>query len=222
MCLLYGLPRPLRLLGYIHHKEMFKKMVKQHVMDHWEQKLRKVAADLPSLKYFKPEYLSLASPHPILSSAGSSPYAVIMANVQCTMLSGRYRTEALASHWSESGTRSCKTPFCKNHHIEEDHHHILAVCGSLQTSRSRLQTFTQKYCAGINNQEIKELITKYCSPYQPLFCQFLEDCSVLPEVIAVGQVLGEKLVHHHLFWVSRTWCYTLHRDRLKILGRWRK
>ena len=87
---------------------------------------------------------------------------------------------------------------------------------------SRLQNFTQKYCAGINNLEIKEWITKYCSPYQPLFCQFLVDCSVLPEVIAVGQVLGDKLVHHHLFRVSRTWCYTLHRDRLKILGRWRK
>ena len=36
-----------------------------------------------------------------------------------------------------------------------------------------------------------------------------------------AQEFGSKLVHENLFRVTRTWCYCLHRDRLRILGRWK-
>ena len=62
--------------------------------------MRNEAALLPSLAHFKPEYMSLSSPHPLWLSAGTSPYEVIKATVQATMLYGRFRTEKLCRHWS--------------------------------------------------------------------------------------------------------------------------
>ena len=144
LCLLYNLPHPLTLLKSNLPKEYFKRLVEGHVIDYWEIFFREKAARLPSLEFFKPEFLSLTTPHPILSSAGSSPYFVTMANVQTVMLSGRYRTEALASHWSESGSKFCQTPQCKDLNLVEDLTHILAVCGALNHTRSKLRNVTNK------------------------------------------------------------------------------
>ena len=144
-----------------------------------------------------------------------------MANVQTVMLSGRYRTEALASHWSETGSKFCQTPHCKDQNLVEDLTHILAICGALDQTRSKLRDFTKKYCSKIESPDIKQIVEEYCTMNHPQFCQFLVDCSVLPLVITAVQVFGEKTVHEDLFRITRTWCYTLHRDRLKILGRWK-
>ena len=43
-----------------------------------------------------------------------------MVIVQAVVLSGRYKTEALTSHWSETGSRHCKTPECTDANIEEN------------------------------------------------------------------------------------------------------
>ena len=218
---MYDLPHPLKLLQSNLGKESYKKLVKSHVLDYWERKLREKAASLLSLEFFHPEFYSLTSPHPIMTSAGSSPYFVTMANVQLTMISGRYRTEALASHWSFSGSKYCPTPHCTDLGTVEDLRHILAECGALQSTRKNLSDFTAKYCKKIDVPEIVRIILTHCSVQHPQFCQFLVDCSVLPAVIRAAQEFGSKLVHEHLFRVTRTWCYCLHRDRLRILGRWK-
>ena len=189
-------------------------------MNYWELHLRASASGLPSLQYFKPEFMSLARPHPIFTSAGSSPYSVAMAKVQSIMLSGRYRTEALSSHWSETRSAHCKTPHCKDLGIREDLLHILATCKSLEPTRERLKDFTRKYCSRLDSSEVQRIIHTYSSPTHPQFCQFLTDCSVLPDVIVATQAHGQEGVHRHLFNVTRTWCYCLHRDRLRILDHW--
>ena len=99
--------RKLCLLQSSPTKTIFKTFVKKKVLCYWEVHLRAEAAELSSLGFFHPEYMSLNKPHPIWSSAWSSPSEVSMALVQATMLSGRYRTEALASHWSPTSTGCC-------------------------------------------------------------------------------------------------------------------
>ena len=47
-----------------------------HVINFWELKLRADADPLLSLKYFKPEFMSLLKPHPLLVTAGAHPYEV--------------------------------------------------------------------------------------------------------------------------------------------------
>ena len=54
----------------------------------------------------------------------------------------------------------------------------------------------------------------------PDFVQLLLDCSVMPQVISACQT-DENYVLKELFKFSRTWCYNVHANRMKILGQWR-
>ena len=75
----YQLPHPLVLLANPPTKESFKKLVKAKVTDYWESKLRSEASFLPSLHFLRPQYMSLFSPHQLLTTAGSKPYEVAKA-----------------------------------------------------------------------------------------------------------------------------------------------
>ena len=50
--------------------------------------------------------------------------------------------------------------------------------------------------------------------------QFLLDFSALPCIIRATQEYDKITIHHYAFTVSRTWVYSLHRKRMKLLGRW--
>ena len=218
-CLQYQLPHPLELLTVPppYTKDAFKSLAKKNVLNYWEIKLRKEASDLSSLKYFQPQFMSLSKPHPIFMSAGSSPYEVVKAGVQATILSGRYKTERLCRHWSENKEGFCILPSCLGKQLLEDERHILLDCGSLVSTRIRLSQFT------INHTKkfpvIKDILLNFTNPENPRYCQFLIDCSSIPEVITLSQKYGHSILNQ-LFKVTRTWCYSLHRERLKVLGRW--
>ena len=160
-------------------------------------------------------FMSLSSPHPLWTSAGSSPSKVVMATVQAKLLSGRFRTQALCSHW-QNNDKKCKLSLECN--SDEDIPHILKFCISLNQTREKLLNFTRSYCN--DHKSIANIALKLCNIDNPDFCQFLLDCSTIPEVIQLFQQHG-PIIHTHLFNITRIWCYSLHRDRLKILGRWR-
>ena len=201
-------------------KVSFKSLVKRRVISFWEEKLRAEAAALSSLKHFKPHYMSLTAIHPIWATAGPNPYQVAMSTVQAIMLSGRYRTEELCSKWSSSNPGTCKAPSCSTLQIPEDIQHILLVCASLEPSRVRLRKFTNKILEQ-QPQVIQDLYEKFSLSTREVMVQFLVDCTVLPDVIHATQVHGTAILCP-LFRITRTWCYSLHRERLKILGRWTK
>ena len=147
---------------------------------------------MDSLVYFHPKYMSLSSPHPLWTTAGSSPTQVSMASVQSLMLSGRYRTEGLCSHWSSNPNGYCRSSSACN--TFEDITHILQHCRALAGTRERLTTFTISYCE--DKPDVKFLVDTFCSPQRRHFCQFLLDCSVLPEVINSVQLHGQDILHH--------------------------
>ena len=163
--------------------------------------------------------MSLTKTHLIWTTAGPSPYQVTMSTVQAIMISGRYRTELLCSKWTPHSTGYCKAPSCRDGGHSEDLHHILAVCDSLEPTRQKLLDFTVKFCS--RNPLIQPIVFELCNKWHPQFCQFLIDCSVLPAVISITQVLGPDVLNL-LFRITRTWCYCLHKRRLQILGRWQK
>ena len=127
------------------------------------------------------------------------------------MLSGRYRTEMLARHWSANKSGYCQTQSCK------DLEHILAGCPSLEATRSSLLDFTKRYHEQLPQLHYLKNILWHRS--HPSFCQLILDCSILPSVIKTKQQYGPE-IYTHLFRITRTWCYCLHKERLKILGRW--
>ena len=140
-----------------------------------------------------------------------------MATVQAQMLSGRYRTEALCSHWSKNKKGVCLlSSECGN--TIEDLPHILSFCPSLTPARTKLNHYTLQYSSNLPDG-IKKILMQHCSPSSSTFINFLLDCTSLPDVISAVQVLDADVLHH-LFNISRTWVYVLHRERLKQLGRW--
>ena len=100
---------------------------------------------------------------------------------------------------------------------QKDLDHILSACPSLNHTRRNLQLFTMRFAQ--LNPILKHIISFYCNPKSPLFCQFVLDCSMLPEVVVLTNLYGPTLLHK-LLYLGRTWCYALHRDRARLLGRW--
>ena len=196
---------------------MFKSLVKKHVINYWEMKLRDEASPLTSLRLFHPQFMALATPHHIFLSASSSPYEVVKAGVQAIFLSGRYRTERLCRFWSKKPHGFCLLPSCADQEIHEDEEHILLSCGSLSSTRQTLSKFTLNYAKAFPH--LSDILLTFTNPAHPDFFQFLLDCSALPQVISFEQLHGKESLHK-LFKVTRTWCYSIHRDRLKMLGRW--
>ena len=130
LCLKYSLPPPLTLLRCPPSKASLKIMVKSGVISFWESKLRAEAKPLPSLQYFKPDYMSLVKPHPIWTSCGSNPFEVNKAVIQARMLSGRYITDQLARHWTSNSAGFCTLPNCSMN-TYGSLEHLLLVCPAL-------------------------------------------------------------------------------------------
>ena len=139
---------------------------------------------------------------------------------QSIMLSGRYWTQELMSNWCPTQSKCCQAPSCSGLALAENLDHILATCSSLNEMRQKMRKYTKDYCRSSCHQtDLETLILDFCQPDHPMFCQFLIDCSVLPQVIRLHQLHGNG-IHDVLYRITRTWCFCIHRERLKILGRW--
>ena len=95
--------------------------------------------------------------------------------------------------------------------------HILAICPALQQTREKLVKFTISYCEQVPH--LSQLVFTFLVPDHPLYCHFLLDCSTIPAVTTAVQEYGNEYLYY-LFQITHTWCYNLHRERMKILGRW--
>ena len=85
----------------------FKKLTEAKVTDYWETKLRKEAAILPSLNYFKPDFYSLRHPNPILWTPGANQHTVSKSLIPLKMLRQRYRLARLTQHWNPNNKSGC-------------------------------------------------------------------------------------------------------------------
>lgn len=217
LSILYDLPHPSNLVADPLKKEHFKCLVKKKIISYWEGILRHEAAQLKSLNFFHPNYMSLLKPHPLWISAGSNPMKVAMATVQAVMLSGRYRCGSLIRHWTPASSGSCQLSSACAETIE-DITHIIQLCPALSMLRTRLLDFSINY-ASFLPFHIRDIIIRKCNPAYDGFCAFVLDCSPDPEVISACQIYGPA-VFHHLFAVTRVWAYVLLRERLRLLGRW--
>ena len=139
--------------------------------------------------------------------------------MQAIFLSGRYRTERLCRFWSKNPDGYCLLQHCIDHRNIEDISHIFLHCQSLNAVRERLVKFTLDATSLIKVRELTDCILFYTQPQNPDFLQFMLDCSVLPPVISLAQQHGHYILEQ-CFKISRTWCFSLHRERMRQLGRW--
>ena len=218
ICYQYALPHPLQLLNDPPEKEHFKKIVKLSVADFWKQKYVAQIREnnLTSLRYFRPEFCSLLHPHPILSTAGHT-YDVNKMIVQLRLLSGRARLGSLVKHFAPGNSGLCE--LC---HVEvEDLGHLLVPrCPHLvERAQMAKEYMKNNLSKSPTCLQILEKVLFDSKDDQDLWIQFVLDCSVLPTVIAATQ--ADQTITGELFRATRTYCYTLHRNRLQILGRWK-
>ena len=136
LCFTYNLPHPLILLDNPPPKQQFKELVKTSIIDYWQTELRSKAnpIELPSLQYFKPQYMSLSRPHPLWSTCKTS-YDVNKSIIQSRMLSGRYRVGSLLRHFSPSCSGICELCSAET---EDLAHLLLPRCVHLQERRTVL------------------------------------------------------------------------------------
>ena len=211
LCLQYSLPDPLIVLQSPLSKLRWKHLCKSKVVDWWEQKLRGEADLLPSLQHFKPAYMSLSSPHPLWSCAGS-PYEVGKAVIAARMLSGRYKTDRLTRHWTKTNPDGlCRLPGCENK--EGSLEHILLHCSALADSRSRIVSLIAAFL--VSRPELFPVIRHFTIEEDNLLLQFLLDPTCLPLVISTNRTHPDTL--KHCLYLGRTWCYSIHIYRSKIM-----
>ena len=129
------------------------------------------------------------------------------------MLSGRYRTERLRRHWSQNRDGHCLLPTCWE--TSEDLEHILVRCPAHRQARARVLAMWTDYLA--TRPHLATVVEHYTALPGSHLVQFLVDPSVLPLVITLGQEHGEDAINA-LFYLTRTFCYSIHRCRLKHLG----
>ena len=210
----YSLPHPLIWLNSPPEKFQLKKICKSAVMEFWRIKLSNDVHNLSSLKYLKPDFLSLSTCHPIFTSCGANRLEVTKATLQARLLSGRYKFERLARFYSQDNKNGlCKLPLCWGTNLAhtDDVEAFLLSCPSISNTRLVLNDQLNSFCH--NNQSLGVLIRK-CLKQDT--SQFLLDCSVMSEVIAEYQCSGNSVIIE-LFKLTRNYCFILHQARINIL-----
>ena len=162
-------------------------------------------------------HMSLLSPHPLITTCGSNPYEINKTVIQLKLLSGRYRCDKLLSNFHHSNPPTCQLN-CDKPNAVGDIQHLLTDCSTLSTRRTILFEYWDIIAS--KNPLCINIINTIKSGPQDQLLQFILDCSTIPDVIRLVESNGEEVLTP-LFKMSRTFCYSIHRERLKILNRWR-
>ena len=217
LCLQYDLPHPLTLLKKPVPKEQFKRLVKVKVTEYWQYTLASECSSpaMTSLRYFNPFKASLQHPHPMWTSSAGNSFECSKSTVLARMVSGRYRTEMMCRFWSTNRNGYCLSDTCQ--HVSGDLEHLLIVCPALDHIRHRLHSlWCQKtvLCTPLH-----DLILKILGSSSETQVRFILDSTAFPEVINLVQTLGQE-IEDTVMYLTRTWAFTIHRQKLKMLGRW--
>ena len=214
LCTQYSLPSPLFLLYNPPPKSSFKTLAKKRIVDYWQEHYRSEAHSLPSLKFFKPQFMSLLKPHPLWTTCKGNSYEVNKSVTVARLLSGRYRSDWHCRHWSQSNKEGYCL-LCPSESLPGNIEHLLVTCKALDHKRSLLFNFWDKKCE--DSPPLLTLLSDIRTSPVDKFIQFVLDPSVVPEVISGCQKNLYSL--DDVFHLTRTYCYGLHRRRLQLLGR---
>ena len=161
--------------------------------------------------------MSLVHPHILLLSAGKNAYEVSKARIQLKFLAGQYPCGEVTRHWSPGNPEGlCTFPPCLASGIVESREHVLLHCPSYSVVRNKLINLCLKVKSPVSHSLVVSHLVLGDTMFQ---MQLLLDCSVLPSVIVARQNFGDVVIND-LFYLGRTWCFSLHRERMKRLGHW--
>ena len=215
LCMQYRLDHPLLLLDKPVAKNTFKKLVKLNVTEYWQEVLATEAFSMQSLRYFDPLKSSLQQPHPMWTSTAGNSYECSKSTILARMVSGRYRTEMMTRFWSDNRNGFCLAETCSK--AQGDLEHLLVNCPALEHVRHRLHGL---WCLKtMNFPPLHRLILKKLGSSPTSLVKFILDSTSCPELIHLVQEFGQQVLDTVLY-LTRTWAFCLHRQKLLLLGRW--
>ena len=168
---------------------------------------------LKSLRYFNPNFMSLKTSHPLWTSCGDNSFEISKAIIQAKFLSGRYRTDSLLSHFEESVNPQCS--LCKQQ-VTGSLEHLLVLCDSLLQCRSKQFESLEK-CSK-SSEVSKKIINETYNKSITHFVHLLVDWTTMPLVLDAKKF--EPNILNEILKFARTWCFNVHINRMKLLGRW--
>ena len=131
------------------------------------------------------------------------------------MLSKRYLTDKLQRHWTWNRAGLCLLPTCFPS-SEGSLEHILLHCPALDSARKKVYSLYHK--VSLESTDLSTIIYKiFLSGDQLLLMQLILDCTSLPEVIQTAKT-GVTHTRDRLLYLGRSWCYSIHRERMNKLG----
>ena len=143
-------------------------------------------------------------------------YEVSKARIQLLFLSSQYPCEKRVRHWSGDNPEGfCSFISCREAGLVESPEHILLKCPAYSETRLRMITRSMR----MRQAPTHTLMVKFLFSNTRKLMQLLLDPSGIPEVISCAQHYGED-IYSDIFYIGRTWCFSLHRERLKRLGKW--
>ena len=219
ICQQYKLPHPLILLGDPVPKMKFKKLVKLRVTEFWQHKLAAECSspNMSSLQHFNPYKASLLHPHPIWTSSVGNCFETAKSTVLARMVSGRYRTEMMCRFWTSNRGGFCLLDSCNGHDVPGTLQHLLIVCPALEQARQRLHSL---WCLKtLTCPPLHRLVLKILSSSPEIQTRFILDSTAFPEIIVLVQTYGQD-IQDLVLYLTRTFAFSLHRQKLKLLGRW--
>ena len=168
--------------------------------------------------------MSLSRPHPVWTLPENC-YEVAKATIVAMMLSGRYNSDYHVRHWSRTNPTGycqlCLASRYNDHDLNDDIslppplgtlEHILLECMSLNEARNKCISLWLDYTSDKFLLRDLFMIDGSCKPTT----QFLLDPSSCSDVIRIAQENNHG-IQNHLFYLTRTWCHSIHIRRLKLL-----
>ena len=131
------------------------------------------------------------------------------------MLSVCYVTDKLSRHWNQNKLGLCTIPGCTGDESGSLEHYLL-FCPALSSARLNVMQLSQKI--SLEHEALRNILQNtFSNQKTENIVQFLLDCSSVPEIVTLSQSDNSYLVDR-LFYLSRTWCYSIHRSRMNRLG----
>ena len=213
LCEKYCLPHPHLLLEQPPPKSLFKKNVKNAVVKFWEDALRKEALELQSVKHFDVHSYGLSHPHWIWVTAGNNSFEVRKSCILARMISGRYRTDYFARHWSANKSGLCLIPGCEDR--IGDLKHLLIECTPLSGTREKIINLIL-----MKSSMLLPLQQFFMSLFQSspeLQCQFVLEPFSFHQLKFLCNLYGQTIFYSICYFV-RTFAFMIHTARQKLMS----
>ena len=207
------LPHPHFLMEEPPPKNSFKRQIKCAVIEFWEDALRQEALALQSIKHFDVYSCNLLQPHWIWVTSGNNSFEIRKASVLVRMMSGRYRTDYFARHWTMNKKGLCLITGCTQQ--IGDLQHLLIECSALASARSKaIELILNKSSMLLPLRIFFESLFQSNAELQYLF--FFQPFS-FTYVNYLCNLYGQSIVKSISYYV-RTYAFTIHAERQKLMS----